>query len=151
VHVVLGQRGNAEGVVHQHLAVALGHAHGREDGARGVGSHEQFDLVGGDQLLVQGAGQIGLGLIVTADPLHLATEQATACVELLDVNVAHQFVRQAGGRQRPGQGQGAADANRRALRACAGGHRQGCPGSASCQHRASIDLLHGNLLLQLKK
>ncbi len=38
--------GMPQRVVHQHLVVALRHAHGRQDGAGGVGPHQQVDLVG---------------------------------------------------------------------------------------------------------
>ena len=112
LHVVLGQRRDAEGVVHEHLAVALRHAHRREDRAGGVGPHQQVDLVGGDQLLVEGAGEVGLRLVVLDQPFHLAAQQAAARVELLDVDLAHQLVGQGGRRQRPGQRQRAADADR---------------------------------------
>ena len=81
LHVVLGERRNAEGVVHQHLVVALRHAHRRQDGAGRIRPHQQVDLVGGDELLVQRAREVGLGLVVLQHPLDRAAEQAAALVE----------------------------------------------------------------------
>ena len=101
--------------------VALRDAHRREDGAGGVRSHQQVDLVAGHQLLVQRARQVRLGLVVLHDPLHLAAQQTAALVQVLHVDLAHQLVRQGRGRQRAGQGQRAADAQGLPLRQ----HRQG--------------------------
>ena len=98
--------------MHQHLVVALRHAHRREDGAGGVRAHQQVDLVGGDQLLVQRARQVGLGLVVLEHPLDRPAEQAAALVELLDVDLADELVDLRRGRERPGQRQRAADADR---------------------------------------
>ncbi len=112
--LVLGERGHAEGVVHQDLVVALRHAHRREDRAGGVGAHQQVDLVGGDELLVERARQVGLGLVVLDDPLDLPAEEAAALVELLDVDLADQLVDLRRRRERPGEGERAADAHRRA-------------------------------------
>jgi hypothetical protein len=126
--------------------VTLSHTHGRQDGTRGIGPHQQIDLVGGDQLLIQGASQIRLGLVVLADPLNLAAEQTPAGIELLDVDIPHQLVGQAGGRQGAGQGQGAADANGRSLGVHGGGHGPCCTGCSGSQYRTAINLLHAGLL-----
>ena len=98
-HVVFGQGGQAKGVVQQQFAVALGNAHGRQNIGRGVGAHQQVDLVHGDQLLVQGARHIGLGLVVFEHPLHWAAQPTTAFVELFEVNLASDFLHHCRGTQ----------------------------------------------------
>ncbi len=108
--------------MHQHLVVALRHTHRGEDRAGRVRAHQEVDLVHGDQLLVERAREVGLGLVVLDDPFDLAAEQSAALVELLDVDLAHHFVNEAGGGERPGERQRAADADRR-LRALR--HRAG--------------------------
>jgi hypothetical protein len=138
--LVLGERRNAEGVVHEHLVVALRDAHRREDGAGRVRAHQQIDLVRGDELLVHGARDVGFGLVVFHRPFHFAPEQAAARVELLDVDFADQLVRHRGGRERPGQRQGAADADRR-LRGGAAGE-QGRGESAGGEHQAATRSVH---------
>jgi hypothetical protein len=109
--VVLGQARNAEGVVHQRLVVALGHAHGRKNGARGIRADEQVDLVGRYQLLVQRAREVGLGLVVLQHPLDRAPQQAAALVERLHVDLARELVHEPRGRQRPRERQRAAHAD----------------------------------------
>jgi hypothetical protein len=127
-------------VVHQHLAVALRHAHRRQDGAGGIGAHQQVDLVGGHQLLVQRARQVGLALVVLQHPFQLAAQPAAALVDLVDVDLADQLVHLRGGRQRPGQRQRAADADGLALRVH-DARQAGCGGQAGgtgTQHGAAV-------------
>ena len=107
VHVVFGQAGDAKCVMNQNLVVALGHAHGRQNIGRGVGTDQQINLVNGDDLFVQGARQVGPGLVVFEHPLDRATQQTVFLVQLFNVNFADQLVYQGGGRQRACQGQGA--------------------------------------------
>ena len=102
---------NAEGVMHQHLVVALRDAHRREDRAGGIGAHQKVDLVDGDELFVERAGQFGLRLVVADDPLDRPPEQPALRVQLLDVDVADELVNLRRRRQRTGQRQRAADAN----------------------------------------
>ena len=131
-------------MVHQHLVVTLRHTHGRQNRTRGIGPHQQINLVGRHQLLVHGARQVRLGLVVFHDPLDLAAQQATTRIELLHVNFADQFVRQGRGRQRPGQGQRAADADGRGglrLRSH-GGQRRDANKRCDCGHD-STEHLHG--------
>ncbi len=131
-HLILGERRYAKGVVHQHLVVALRNPHRRQDGTCGIWPHQQVHFVRGHQLLVHGARQIGLGLVVLHDPLDFAPEQAATCVELFHIDFTDQFVRQCRGRQRPGQGQCAAYANRwRRLRV--DGQWQHAPNAKDCR------------------
>ena len=123
--LVLRHRRDAERMVDEHLVVALRDAHRRQDRAGGVRPHQQVDLVGGDQLLVERAREVGLRLVVLDDPLDLPAEQPAALVQLLDVDLADDLVHEARGGERPGQRQRAADPDRRlrALRERAGRDR----------------------------
>jgi len=131
--------------MHQHLVVALRHAHGGEDGTGRVRAHQEVDLVGGDELLVQGAREIGLGLVVLDDPFHLPAEQAAALVELLHIDLADHLVHERGLRQRPGERERAADADRRlvlCVRRRCGEERDGeQPRDASCERHGSSSLV----------
>ena len=129
MHIVFGQAGNSKGVMDQNLVVALGHAHGRQNIGRGVGANQQINLVNRDDLFVQGARQVGPGLVVLEHPLNGATQQAVFLVQLFNVNFADQFVDQGCGRQRTGQGQGAAHLDRRAR-----GRGQGSRAQAQGSH-----------------
>ena len=145
LHVVLRHRRNAERVMDEHLVVALRHAHRREDRAGRVRSHQQVDLVGGDQLLVQRAREVGLRLVVLDDPLDLPAEQPAALVQLLDVDLANDLVHETGRGERARQRQRAADADRRlrALREHAGNRGQpktDCRESSRAAMRCSIDI-----------
>ena len=99
--------------MHQHFIESLRHPHGRENSASCIGPHQQIDLVGRHHLLVKSARQFRFGLVVFHDPLHLAAQQPTPGIELLDVNFPDEFVRECRGGQRPGQRQRAADSHRR--------------------------------------
>jgi hypothetical protein len=72
VRVVLGEARNAERVVDQDLVVALRHAHRGQDRAGGIRTHQQVDLVDGDELLVERSREVGLRLVVLDDPLDRA-------------------------------------------------------------------------------
>ena len=133
--VVFGQARNAEGVVDEHLAVALGDRHGREDGARGIGPDQQVDLVDRDQLLIERAREVGLRLVVEQHPFDRPAEQAAALVEVLDIHLADDLVDHGGRGERAGQRQGAADTDRLARRLGQGRpaecQRQGAGGEAA--------------------
>jgi hypothetical protein len=97
----------------QDLVVALRDAHRGKNGAGGIGSHQQVDLVDGDELLIKRAREIGLRLVVLDDPFDGTAEQAVLLVELLDIDLADDLVDRRGRRERPGFGKRAADANGR--------------------------------------
>jgi hypothetical protein len=99
--------------MNEDLLIALRDAHGGEDAAGGVGPDDQVDLVDGDQLLVEAARQLGLGLIIEEHPLDGPAEQAVALVQLLDVDLARDLVEQRRRREGARERQRAADADRR--------------------------------------
>jgi hypothetical protein len=133
-------------VVDQHLVVALRHAHCRQDRAGRVRAHQQVHLVGGDELLVQRARHVGLGLVVLDDPFDRPAEQAAAFVQLLDVDFAHQLVDLRGRRQRAGQRQRAADAYRRLRLDGCGKRKQRYSGNGAAPERLRVH--HGDLLVR---
>src|SRR5437867_13354471 len=102
LHHVYRERRNAERVVDKQLVIALLDAHRREDRAGRIGSHQQIDLVGRDELLVERTRKIGLRLVVPDDPFDLTTKQTAALVELLDVDLADDLVDEARRGERPG-------------------------------------------------
>jgi len=87
------------------------------------------------QLLVERAREVGLGLVVLHDPFHRAAEQAVLLVQLLDEDFADHLVHERRGRERPGQRERAADADRRARRR----GRRGLQGQAERKQRAGRD------------
>ena len=125
MHLVLGQVRHPEAVVDEHLLIALGDAHGGDDRARRVRAHQQVDLVHRDELLVERARDLGLGLIVEQHPLHRPAEKAVGSVQLLDVNLAGDLVEQRRRGERSGEGQRAPDPDRGPGRRR---DRGGCPG-----------------------
>ena len=130
VRVVLGEARNAERVMDEDLVVALRDAHCREDRAGGVRTHQEIDLVDGDELFVERPREVGLRLIVLDDPLDRAAEQSVLLVDLFDVDLAHELVDERRGRERPRQRRRAADADRRA------GRRRGRAGHNDERKRA---------------
>ena len=94
----------------QYFVIALGDAHGRQDGAGGIGAHQQIDLVDSDQLLVERPSQVRLRLVVLDDPLDLAAKQSAPLVEIVDIDLSNDLVDHRCGGERPGQGQSAANA-----------------------------------------
>ena len=75
---------NAHAALDHHLAEALRHAHRRQDRRRGVRPLDQVDLVDGDQLLVEAARHLGLGLVVEQHVLDGPAKEAVPAVDLLD-------------------------------------------------------------------
>ncbi len=113
-HVVGLQLGDAHAALDHHLAVALGHAHRRQDRRGGVGPHDQVDLVDGDQLLVEAARHVGLGLVVEQDVFDGPAQEAVPAVDVLDHDLGGDLVDHRGLREEAGQRQRAADLHRRA-------------------------------------
>ena len=103
LHVVLGQAGRAEAVVHQDLVVTLCDAHRREYRSGAVRPHDEVDLVDRDELLVERARHVRARLIVLHDPFHLAAEQAAALVQVLDEHLGRHLLD--GGRGGEGAGE----------------------------------------------
>src|SRR5262245_44660733 len=66
--------------------------------AMGLAAHLEVDLVDGDELLVEAARHLRLGLIVEQDPLDGASEQAVGAVQLLDVDLGGDLVQERGRR-----------------------------------------------------
>ena len=139
VRVVLGEARNAERVVDEDLVVALRDAHRRKDRAGRVRPHQQVDLVDRDELLVERARELGLRLVVLDDPLDRAAEQTVLLVDLLDVDFADELMDERRGRERPGERQRAADADRRTRR-CA---RRGADRDGDGAHEREED--RGNM------
>ena len=77
-------RGQHRGVLRQHVAVALGDGHRRQDVRRGVGTHDQVDLVLADELLVEARRPGRVGLVVEDGPLDRSAEQPAVGVEPFD-------------------------------------------------------------------
>ena len=125
LHLVLGQVRHAEAVVNEQLLIALRHAHRGDDRAGRVGPHQQIDLVDGDQLLVERAGDLGLGLVVQQHPSHGAAEQAVVPVQLLDVDLGGDLVQERGCGDGPRERERAADPDRWTGRRRDRGHREG--------------------------
>ena len=115
---------HAEAVVDEHLLVALRHAHRGDDGAGGIGAHQEVDLVDRDELLVERAGHLRLGLVVEQHPFHGTAEQAVALVQLLDVDLGGDLVQERGRGEGTRQRERAADLDRRAGRRGSRRHRQ---------------------------
>jgi hypothetical protein len=144
LHLVLGETRDAEGVVHEHLVVALRHAHRGENRAGRVGADDQIDLVDRDELLVERAREVGLGLVVPHHPFDRPAEQAVAAVDLVDENLADHLVHQAGRGEGSGERERAADADRRSRRRrrCGldgQGERESAGNGARCEAKDVLD------------
>ena len=121
------QLGDAHAALDHHLAVALGHAHRRQDRRGGVRALDQVDLVDGDQLLIEAARDLGLGLVVEQHVLDRPAEQAVPAVDLLD----HDLGRRSCGSPPSGQGSPSATAFRPPAPACPTAPRAPIAGAAS--------------------
>jgi hypothetical protein len=83
-HLVGLQLGNAHAALDDQLAIALRHAHRGKDRRCRIRPHDQVDLVDGDQLFVEAARHVRLGLVVEQQILDRAPEEALTAVDLLD-------------------------------------------------------------------
>ena len=102
-HVVGLQVRDAHAALDHHLAVALRHAHRRQDRRRGIRALDQIDLVDRDQLLVEAARRLGLGLIIEQHVFDGPPEQAVPLVDLLDHHLGGDLVNDRGLRQEAGE------------------------------------------------
>jgi hypothetical protein len=94
------------------ITVALGDAHRRQDRCRRIGTLDQVDLVDRDQLLVEAARHVRLGLVVEQNILDGPAEEAVAAVDLLDHDLRGDLVDDRGLREEPGQRERTANAHR---------------------------------------
>jgi len=116
--VILRETRNAERVMNEDLVVALRDAHRGENRAGRVRTHQQVDLVDGNQLLIECARQIRFRLVVLDHPFDRTPEKPVFLVDLLDKDVAHQLMNNSGGSERAGQRKRTADPDRRSGRRC---------------------------------
>jgi hypothetical protein len=114
LHIVLSQLRYAKSVVDEQLALALGHSHRRQDRTGRIRSDDKVDP--GGESVVEGAGQVGLRLVVEQHPFDRAAEQPVSLVDLLEEDLSGELVNEPGRGEGTGQGERGADSNRRAGR-----------------------------------
>ena len=96
--------------MNEHFVVTLGDHKGRQNRTRGIGAHEQIDLVAVQELLIKGSGHFWFGLIVLQNPLNATTQEASSFVDVLHCNLTRQLVHNPRGGQWASERQGATNA-----------------------------------------